>query len=166
MNTEEYRTSTDVRVMLNWLEKLGLVDYRSGTLFSCHCAGRVLKFWRARYPTDTRPRDAVRAQLRWWSGLIDDEELNIALMAAHAAAWTAWHSAVDSGTAIGRAAACAGFATCNAPSKSNEHAADAFGAGRVDEKQWQADHLRRLYPPEVTLSALEQLSRAGVNCEH
>lgn len=55
-------------------------------LFACDCADRVLPMCEAKYPDDTRPRNAIEVARRYANGEATEQELAAAYDAAGAAA--------------------------------------------------------------------------------
>jgi hypothetical protein len=68
-------------------ERAGNADHKTLATWAADCAERVLPNFEAKYPGDTRPRDAISA-LRAWirTGEFHMSEVRKASLAAHAAA--------------------------------------------------------------------------------
>lgn len=123
------------------------VGDREFRLFACDCAERVLHLYEARYPGDTRPRDAIEMARRFANGdvKVTHEELASAAYAAAAvAADAAAYAAAYAAYAAYSAAAAAAYAAA-----ADAADAAAYVAARDEERAWQRDRLVRYIRGEV-----------------
>jgi hypothetical protein len=143
---------------------------RTARLFAADCAERVLHCWEEVYPDDDRPRLAIQAARDYANGLIGEEALRRAAVAAFDASSAAGHAAdavyaaagrsawADSATAAAYAAraayAAADYAAyaARAAYAAAAYAGDAGGAyagytaraaraARAAEREWQAKRI-------------------------
>jgi hypothetical protein len=139
-----WRGSTDGRHHLRlaaYLSPTGSPLRRQVVLAACACARLVLRYWRASYRNDTRPREAIEAA-EWWSrGEATMGEVRDAVAYATGAFLDADCVALDAATcAAGAAVFAAGVATESrtkaAASAANavDHASEAV-AFAFDEDQ-------------------------------
>jgi len=128
----------------------GKTDRRTLATWAADCAGRVLPFFEADYPEDTRPRRAIEACRKWVrTGVFRMADVRSASLAAHAAARKApMYSAARS------AARAAGQALATAHVPAHAIAAAMYAATAVrdatdpdadtdtsGERDWQYRHL-------------------------
>jgi len=73
-------------------------------LMAADFAEEVLPLWHKRYPSDTRPAEAIQAARDFANGAITQEQLDAARGAAWDAAWTAWDERDAAGAATWAAA--------------------------------------------------------------
>lgn len=139
----------------------GVIEERANTTghkilatWAADCAERVLPYFEAKYPGDTRPRDAISA-LRAWirTGEFHMSDVRRASLAAHAAART-----VEDDDAARSAARAAGQAMASAHVPRHALAAALYAATAVrdasspsdaesatlQEREWQLRHLEEL----------------------
>jgi hypothetical protein len=127
--------------------------------YVCDCAEHVLPLYEAKYPNDTRPRQAIDVARRFAFGQASPDELHTAKVAAKAAAdaveaaeWVVWAAAavvaaadaVEMAAWAGAAVAAADAVEAAAWAWAAE-AAVAVSAGRSREENWQADRVRFYY---------------------
>ena len=111
--------------------------------WAARCASRVLHNYEAKYPDDTRPRDAIRAAEAYAA---NPTKANA--YAAHAADAAA--DAADAATNATNAAYAAAYAAADAAAYAADAAAyaaygAAYAAADAAEKQWQAIRLMAIY---------------------
>lgn len=120
-------------------------DHKLLALWAADCAERVLPYFQAHYPNDSRPQDAIKAARAWVKGELKMTDARKAAFATHAAAREAVDkSAVAAARAAGHAAATAHVVT-HAPHAANYaiKALTDIGDERTiaNEKRWQTQHL-------------------------
>jgi hypothetical protein len=146
--------------------------------FAADCAERVLPKFEARYPDDQRPRKAIEAARAWVT--CPSPETQQQARAAYAAAYAAYdaayaaddaayaayaaayaaddaaYAADDAADAAYAAADAAADAAANdaayAAQRTTVAANDAAYAARPEERHWQANRLRELFPEVVAPS--------------
>jgi hypothetical protein len=141
-----------------WLARAYGIDLDKPRLvtFAADCAERVLPKFEERHPADKRPREAVEAARAWVT--CPSPETRAAANAAYAAAYTAYAAAyaayaanaADDAANAAYAAAIAAYAAYTANDAAYAAAYAAYAAANAaDERSWQTDRLRKLFP-EVT----------------
>jgi len=139
---------------LNWNERIA-------RLFAADCAEHVLHIFERHYPNDDRPRKAIEAARKFANGETSVKELERASAAAYNAANAADAAADDAAYFAANAAdaaaaayfaANAAYCAADAASTAAYCAADATrlsGAGRDNERDWQAARLEQYLRGEV-----------------
>jgi len=139
-------------------ECAGNADHKTLATWAADCAERVLPYFEAKYPGDTRPRDAISALHAWIrTGEFHMSEVRRASLAAHAAA-----RSVEEDDAARSAARAAGQAMATAHVPRHALAAALYAttavrdasspsdaeAAALREREWQLRHLERLITRE------------------
>lgn len=135
-------------------ELAGRTDHRTLATWAADCAWRVLPYFEARSPPDTRPREALLALRAWGeTGVFRMADVRRASLAAHAAARSVGE--YDPARSAARAAGQA-LATAHVPRHAIAAARYAATAVRdatagpdadsaaLGEREWQYRHLREL----------------------
>lgn len=136
-------------------ERADTTGHKTLATWAADCTERVLPYFEAKYPGDTRPRDAISA-LRAWirTGEFHMSEVRRASLAAHAAA-----RSVEEDDAARSAARAAGQAMASAHVPRHALAAALYAASAVRdasplseseaavlrEREWQLRHLEELH---------------------
>ena len=127
-----------------WLASSYDVDLDKPRLvtFAADCAERDLPIFEARYPEDLRPRKAIEAARAWIACPTPEtsDAASAAYAASDAAASYAAYAASDAAHAAAHAAAYAADADAAYASYAS------YAAASADERRWQADRLRELFP--------------------
>ena len=127
-------------------------------LLCCDFADHVLPLWEAKYPSDSRPRDAIATARRFAIGDATPAELT----AARAAAWAAWDAAWAA-EASGAAAKAAAWAAWDAAWAAAGAAWAAAGAAAWDAEQaWQVARIRASL---IQASAQGPSAEEGETCD-
>ena len=135
-------------------ELAGRTDHRTLATWAADCAGRVLPYFEAQSPGDTRPRDAIAA-LRTWveTGVFRMADVRAASLAAHAAARSVgeYDPARSAARAAGQALATAhvprhalAAARYAATAVRDATAGPGADAAALREREWQYGHLHDL----------------------
>ncbi len=110
--------------------------------WGCDCAERALHHYEARYPTDTRPRDALAATRLWLAQPIAKQASPAKLhAAAHAAAYAAHaaHAAANAAAHAANAAANAAYAAAYAAHAAHAAAHAAYAAAYAAHAAYAAN---------------------------
>ena len=127
------------------LAKPDLADQKKLALWAADCAERVLPYFEAQQPDDTRPRQAIAAVRAWQRGELTVSQARAAAFAAHAAARETSGAAIFAARAAGQAAGVA-----HVPGHARHAAAYALkalaAAGREveGERAWQEKRLAEI----------------------
>ncbi|MFC6824687.1 putative immunity protein [Halopelagius fulvigenes] len=130
-------------------------DHRTLALWAADCAERVLPYFEAERPNDSRPRDGIEAARAWVRDEIGVSEARDAAFAAHAAARDVERSAArEAARAAGHAAATAhvadhaphaGTYAVKAAAATADAAADTTAP--ESEREWQRRQLPKHLRP-------------------
>ena len=129
-------------------------NHRTLAIWAADCAGRVLPYFKERYPDDPRPRNAIEAAREWArTGVFKMADVRRTSLAAHAAAREVeeYHPARSAARAAGHAIATAhvlthaiGAALYAATAVRDAASPSDADAATIRERTWQYHHLLEL----------------------
>ena len=132
--------STSVTCRLRLVRRFDGWTPRSAVLFAADCAEHVLPLFEARFPDDSRPRDAIVAARRFVDGEITIDDLEAAMYAARAARYAARYAVWAAASPADCAARAATQVAAIAAKTTAKAAGDVMSAARA--ATWAARYAR------------------------